>query len=1020
MTVTIRTYPNKLDKTQFSIDTFPAGQSLTAILSEAVPSFRVMKTPPIWVRRNGREWLPSQWETPLVSGDYLDIDVQPKGWEVLVAGLIAAIVGAAVAMSMVPSDNYNRTSPDGSPIYDTNAQGNQIRLMGIIPEVFGTHATYPSLINMAHRYYFNDDEYLLLFTMVGIGFYQLTDDKILVGNTPISYYSGDIDTAIFDPGEDVSSHPAHLNTYTSPEVGSTSGTSGIELEGVIKSIQPPKTQFLGNQISIYQDLDGILVPYWPPEWEAGMVLEVKDSDGKLSVSESHSSGGWRSGESGRLTFWGRNIELSKRKLGEYLRYPVKYTPSWDSPPEIEYATGVVDRVETTQVNGEDFYVVHLLDDEGYWVPYSSLPSGAESVALELFGRDDGFYVIDTPTGKNATMKKQLPAQTGYVIGWSSFSTNGVAYNVRITAQDSLPGKPIGPYFACPENETTNEISVDLKYAEGLGYMEDDGAISSRQVRVRIEWRAEGETEWQGMEWNRSGATKDQLGNTIPIKLGRHIRPQVRLYRITGKSNDSRTWDTVELVRLKSVLQTPTQYHDGTTLAFRIRGTNALSRTAENKLMCIPTRMLHVPDGQGGWTGSDYTNKTGMQPTDDIVPVARYVTHAVGHSDDQFPESAWLPLHEKLAARQDHFAAQFDNPDTFWEAMKRILAPGFSVPTMEYGELVPVRDEPRTSWDHIYTPDNMTGEGLDMQVRFEDMDSKDGVEVEYFSFETWKPETVLCLLPGDLGLNPKKVKAFGITSYQKAWVFGMRERRMMKYVDTEYSWGTEMDGFNSSYLSYVALSDDVPGYGQTGKLLDIVPVPGGYVLQLDDELEWQDGEPHYLALRKPDGRLSGPYLATKASNYPDEVKIKVASELDFTPDFSGNMEPPFWMFGTAERWCFPALVSDIKPSGTDEVSMKARNYTLSLYLDDDAIAPIKGNDPVLGMTLVASGNAAVLSSSTSLAYFRSDDEIRLSLDEQVYRVTEATENTLTLQSLDGIPAVLSFPSQSITLTLTHRL
>ncbi|WP_164977547.1 hypothetical protein, partial [Vibrio parahaemolyticus] len=149
-------------------------------------------------------------------------------------------------------------------------------------------------------------------------------------------------------------------------------------------------------------------------------------------------------------------------------------------------------------------------------------------------------------------------------------------------------------------------------------------------------------------------------------------------------------------------------------------------------------------------------------------------------------------------------------------------------------------------------------------------------------------------------------------------------------------------------------------------------------------------------------------------------IKVASELDFTPDFSGNMEPPFWMFGTAERWCFPALVSDIKPSGTDEVSMKARNYTLSLYLDDDAIAPIKGNDPVLGMTLVASGNAAVLSSSTSLAYFRSDDEVRLSLDDQVYRVTEATENTLTLQSLDGIPAVLSFPSQSITLTLTHRL
>lgn len=1017
MTVTIRTYPNKLDKTKFSFDTFQAGQSLTAILSAEVPSFRVMKTPPIWVRLNGSEWPPSMWDTPLKSGDHLDIDVQPKGIELLVAGIIAAVVGYAVASSMAPPDNYSQTTPDGSPIYDTNAQGNQVRLMGIIPEIFGTHATYPCLINQAHRYYYDDDEYLLLMTMIGRGYYDLTNDNIFVGNTPITNYAGDIDVAKFDPGNDVSSHPAHVNTYTSPEVGATSGTSGIELEGAVNSITPIKVKFATKVLTLYQELEGVPVPWWPVEWEVGQRIELSGTPGAKDVIESHGYGGWRrEADADILNYWATDDALHDCKKGDYIQYPISYYEPSNGPTQIEYALGMIDAKFTGIQNGVSFNAVRVIDANGNRLSASVVPSEARNTAIKFLGKDDGTYRITDRTDTTGTLAKLYPNKSTEMSWWASFTAVGELTDVRITATESLPGKPVGPFYACPENETTNQIRVDIKFPEGVGYLNDNGSISSREMRVMLQWREDENSAWKDQEFKRSAATKDQLGNTVHINLGKYCRPQFRAYRITGKASDTRTWDTIELVRLKAILETPTRYYDGTTLAFRIRGTNALSRTAENKLMCVPTRLLHVPNGQGGWTGDNYESKTNMQPTNDIVPVARYITHQVGHDDDQFPAEDWLALHETLTARNDCFAAQFDNPDTFWEAMKRVLATGFSVPTMEFGQIVPVRDQPRTTWDHIYTPDNMTGDGMKMSVKLEDMDDNDGVEVEYFSYETWKPETVLCLLPGDLGVNPKKVKAFGITDHQKAWVFGMRERRMMKYINTEYSWGTEMDGFNSKYLSYVALADDVPGYGQTGKLVDYVPVQGGAMLQLDDDLEWEDDKTHYLALRKPDGRLSGPYRAVKQTMM-DEVMI--VGGLDFTPDLSGRMELPFWMFGAGDRWSFPALVKDIKPSGTEKVSMKARNYDPRLYFDDSATAPTKGNDPVLGMSLSGSGSGQTLSTSVSMAYFRVDDQVKISTTNQVYVVKSVGSQSLTLNNLDGTTAQLSFSTQSLTVTLTAR-
>ena len=1006
MTVVILTYPNKLDKSQIEHATAAAGQTLTAILTAAIPSFRVMATPPITATRNGHSLPHSAWDSVVLqAGDLIELTIEPKGIELVIAGVIAAVAGAAAALvmgNMAPDDNYQQTVPDGSPIYDVNAQGNRVRMMAPIPEVFGTHGTFPCLINPPHRYYYEDDEYLLLMTMVSRGFLSLTDKNIQIGNTPISQYSGDIDVAISDPNQDVSGHPAWLNIYTSPEVGSTAGTSGIELEGAVNSLTPEQVSFTGHRLKMLKALDGGMIEYWPAEWETGSYITIDGTQAPPVITATGPRGCWGPYTTGELHFRTQDQNANKLKIGQYIQYR-NYSQT---------GTGVVTYVHKQTIDGQEYIMVDFVNENGDKIIVSKSHNDRNDLTPKGF--NDGHFKVESVGTNEARLSRRFPNNEWYSNAPWLHEYADTSKNVRITIQNGLAGKVVGPYFACPTNEVTNEIRVDVRYPEGIGYMKDDGGIESRELRIMLEWQETEGSSWKQQEFKRSGGTKDQLANTLTLKMSSYCRPKFRAYRITGKADDTRTWDKIELVRLKAVLTSKSHYPDGTTLAVRIKGTNALSRSAENKLFCMPTRLLHVPTANGEWSGSDYNNKAGMQATNDIAPVLRYISHDIGLTDKNLGQYELLRLHDVWQQRGDHFAAQFDNKDTYWAAIKRLLAVGFSVPTLEYGKIVPVRDEPRTIYDHMYQPDNMTGNGLKTKTKLIDTDEPDGIEVEYFSSETWKSETVVCLLPGDNGIKPKRVKAFGVTSYQKAWQFGMRERRLARYVRDEYSWGTEMDGFNSKYMDFVAVADDVPGYSQNGRLLGIELAGVNTVLTLDQPVEWQQGQPHVIALRKPDGRLDGPYTAY-AMLAADQVRI--TKPLSFTPDLSGRMEPPLWQFGTTNNWCFPAKITNIKPSGTDKVSMTARNYDERCYRDDNSTAPERDNDPALGMRMAASARADSISADRSLACFNIDDEILF--NDQHYHVRHVNNKNIYLLNIDGTTPAFNLAHQPITLTLLKR-
>ncbi|MCY1420166.1 hypothetical protein D9M71_357790 [compost metagenome] len=158
---------------------------------------------------------------------------------------------------------------------------------------------------------------------------------------------------------------------------------------------------------------------------------------------------------------------------------------------------------------------------------------------------------------------------------------------------------------------------------------------------------------------------------------------------------------------------------------------------------------------------------------------------------------------------------------------------------------------------------------------------------------------------------------------------MRQRRSQKYRRKTFSFDTELDALNSRYLSFCALGDDVPGYGQSAIMLNYA----AGVIESSELFDWSAGGTHMVAVRRTDGTLSGPYVATRI----DDTHLSITG-LDFVPDTSWDVEPPHLLFGPVASFSYPVLITDISPSGSTGASVSAVNYDVRVYADDDGFAP----------------------------------------------------------------------------------
>lgn len=899
----INIYPSKLEGMPLETYKLKQPDSIHGWMVKNISNYEVRESPPVSIAVNGNIVPPAEWEITLIRpNDTVDIYPEPKGWAewAAVISLVIALGTAVYAMANMPKLSVSPTTK-GDPLEEATAKGNKAKLNSIIREIAGTFKVYPDYLLPPHTYFVDErNQWVEMLLCVGKGSYTIPVETVLIGDTQMDALGTDTEYALYEPAANLSADTAAVWWHSASEVSATStGKAGLELNATyVVGSASTATAYIFEGFKVRVPDGAGEFPNWTPN--SIITIELFQN---YTVIEGWSDRDIISGDFTTLDpFVGMVIEITGPNEGDYV-------------------------VNSYEVDSDGVGYITLNYDNGSQV--NGLVTGVQRMSIGY--RDQRYRMtvmysnnINTdPEANPMYMRNEMDVlrltDLGEISSWGGFTFAVV--NDAIIALDGTDqeGDWAGPFAVCPDGETTDTIEYDLMFPGGLGAVQGSGAVTPITVKTELQWRVIGTVPWTSVEKEFTGSTLDQLGYTETINLGSQLRVEARMRRIGAKATSTSVQDTVQWYALKSKLTAPTSYAGVTTMTVKVRGGDRISAQSDQMVSVQATRKLPTRSG-GAWTTNTDTRS--------IVPWVCYIAKSMGYTDSDLSLIDFDTLGAIWDGRGDYYDMAVESEGTVKGEMLNALRAGFAELTLDRGVIKPVRDQIRTVYEHMYTPQNMT-EQLTRSFQTLRPDEFDGVDVEFIDGTSWAKETVQCRLPGDVGVKVEKIILEGVTDRTRAWRVGMRQRRMQKYRRWGFKWSTEMDALNSSYLSFCAVGDDVPGYSQSAILLGYTSISGAVLLQSSESFTWVEDTSHMVGIRKPDGTLSGPYVATRISD-----KVLSIPEIDFTPDTTWDIEPPHLIFGTVTRWSYPVLISSISHNGESKVDVEAVNYDARIYADDD--------------------------------------------------------------------------------------
>lgn len=873
---------------------------LSWLYANGISRDRDLQSLPISVHVNGIHQLPAQWnECKITAKDYVEIYREPKGtdpFSITFALIYGAKAALAALMPKLPTQATanNRT---GEGLDEASAKGNKVKLNSPRVQIFGyAPQRYPDFATPSRRYFAAPREQRIEMCMfVGEGYYEKPVSRLKVGETPMVSLGDDARYAFYEPGQSMAADEAHWNWYPAPEVGgSSSGTAGLQLTvstALTESVTATSMMFNAKTISIAPGAGS-----FPTDWTVGLMLSV-GAPYPFTITDGGSNArDVIHGDIASLGFPnGATIEIAGANAGTYV-----VAAQTSSTLELNYLGGV---------------------------PASGLTLGAVTMAFGYPGLRFKITAISPQVMSVDRILENGNVDTTWP-GWTSRTTNQAQVNLDIS---NYTGGYRGPFPACPENEVVDMIEWSLLYTTllGIGREGQEYTIGSGHVFEYRDMAIGG--AWTALTKTVSNNSMDAVGYTFREVLPYAMRPECRIRRLPpvgsgGRNNEAKDDSQWYSLYGRMFDQSPTSYAGMTMLTCDIRGGDRLSTRAENLVNLECTRMLPVLRN-GAWQP--------MQATREISAAIGYICRDIGYSDTEDLDIATLERLEstRWTPRGEYYDRIIMDQGTVKEFLIEALRPGMSELTIDRGVITAVRDEARgETFDHVYNPRVMLAPLTRSFTGPELPDQFNGVDIEYYDHSTKQDETVKCRLSGDAGTKVKKERLEGVGDRTRAWRYGMRLRRSFLYRQAEYEFETELAGLNSSYFSYTGLGDSTPNYGQNAEIVDYVP-GSPYRLKASVSLDWSQSGTHKVLVRRRDGTASGPYTATRIDNYWFSIPV-----LDFEPLIHSAMLPPIIQFGHESRWIYPALITEVNPKGTRTCSMKAVNYDVRMYADDDNFPP----------------------------------------------------------------------------------
>ena len=503
---------------------------------------------------------------------------------------------------------------------------------------------------------------------------------------------------------------------------------------------------------------------------------------------------------------------------------------------------------------------------------------------------------------------------------TAVTTNDAGEEVTIVVGDGW----IGPFTANPAGTEATGIGIDVIMPRGLYYANDDGSFSARTVEWEVEARAVDDEGAATGDWialasesvTAAENTPQRKSYRYPIAAGRY---EVKVRRTNDKSGDARTGHEIRWGGLKTFLEETPEFGVVTLLAVRMRATDNLSQRSARLVNAIVTRRLPVWDPATGWSAPQPTRSLAWAFAD-----AARATYGAELADARIDLAALHALDQVWQSRGDRFDAVFDQGLTVWEALTRIARCGRALPFLQGGILRIARDAPRILPVALFGPRNIAKGSFRVQYVMPGEDTADAVTVTYFSERTWAPDEVVAALPDsdtEATDKPATVELFGCTGPEQAMREGLYMAAANRYRRRIMTFRTEFEGLIPTYGDLIAITHDLPHWGQGGEVTAV----DGRTLTLSEPLEWQAGEKtadatgtdtaeppvHYLALRRRDGSLSGPWPVEPGG---DDRTVILSENLDIAPYTGADEERTHFAFGPGEAWALRARVLAVRPRG----------------------------------------------------------------------------------------------------------
>lgn len=537
--------------------------------------------------------------------------------------------------------------------------------------------------------------------------------------------------------------------------------------------------------------------------------------------------------------------------------------------------------------------------------------------------DNGLYKIDShDTATGVYTVSRVNSSYGVITDWVEFWGQGTEQTgltfVLDEASEAMAGESVGPYRACPVGASSSIFEYDIKFPQGLGYLQDNGTFRNLTVEIEIAYRIAGSNDpWTTETKTFTNNTNDELAYTYQLEVETPGNYEFKIKNLSEEIDNTRALQECKWVGLKSVISTKNKYDNVTVIIGRFKGTETLSELSSNQISTFWTRKLPTIE-----------DPSVIAPTQDLAPAINYICNNSKYAGIVDADSL-EEFNNLWKSQQITLNGTLDSSSTLLDVLRDALNVGFSAPVIRNNKLAFVRlheqetDEPLTQ---VFTPQNLT-KSPEITFNLPRDDETQEIVTEYTSPETYKTETIFCSLDenGDKVITSypnsdkqEKLKAFGVTNARQAEAMGMRRLRYIKNTRITYEIETELDGLNCQYNDLVGLFLDENLSDITGRITAVDGLKVYPDMEIPEELNTG-----VIYIRNKNGTM-GNYVYTR--NGPHELEIDSAIVWD--DQYGVSIEYPFFAIGQLVK-CW---VTDVIPADKT-CKLKLINYDAGIFADD---------------------------------------------------------------------------------------